>query len=225
MLTMKRFCDGLIRAISPATSQHRRGRNDWRIQTRRTERSLPYTNAPPHQEQPECDVANSNRDQSPIHSPKQHPMAMAHQGSKWTRGLRKVSRMCNKSWTVETLSFIVSILTLAGLVATLLKHQHKPLPQWPQLVNINSIISPFPLLMRSCVGVVLAEVLLQSPRSGAYVVDVRPRYQSVQMELVYEGQETESYRATRLSKPKLLGLICPLVSLQTKRSIVSTSPC
>lgn len=151
------------------------------------ERSLPHTNPPPHQEQPDSDVANSNHDQSTIYSPKQHPMAMAHQGSKWTRGLRKVSRMCNKSWTAETLSFIVSILILAGLVATLLKHQHKPLPQWPRLVNINSIILQFSLLMRSCVGVVLAEGIAQPPRSGAYVVKVRPRYQSMQMELVYEG--------------------------------------
>ena len=62
-----------------------------------------------------------------------------------------------KSWTSETCSYIIATLALAGLVATLLVHQNKPLPQWPQLVTINSIISLYSLLMRACVGVVLAE--------------------------------------------------------------------
>jgi hypothetical protein len=43
------------------------------------------------------------------------------------------------------------------MVATLLKHEEKPLPQWPQIININSIISLFSLLIRAGVGVVLAE--------------------------------------------------------------------
>jgi hypothetical protein len=64
-------------------------------------------------------------------------------------------------WTTETCSYIIAILALGGLVATLLVHQGKPLPQWPQLVTINSIISIFSLLMRACVGVVLAEGILR----------------------------------------------------------------
>jgi hypothetical protein len=78
-------------------------------------------------------------------------------GDGWTRA----GSILNKAWTVETLSFIVSILALVGLVATLLTHQHKPLPQWPQLVNINSIISLFVLVMRSSVATVLAEGISQ----------------------------------------------------------------
>ncbi|KAH6613087.1 hypothetical protein C7974DRAFT_322140 [Boeremia exigua] len=66
-----------------------------------------------------------------------------------------------KSWTAETCSYIVSIIALGGLTATLLVHQNKPLPQWPQLVTINSIISLFSLVMRACVGVVLAEGISQ----------------------------------------------------------------
>jgi hypothetical protein len=41
-------------------------------------------------------------------------------------------------------------------------HEEKPLPQWPQLVTINSIISLFSLVMRACVGVVLAEGTLSA---------------------------------------------------------------
>jgi hypothetical protein len=66
-------------------------------------------------------------------------------------------RLWKGSWTAETCSFILAIIALGGLVATLLVHQGKPLPQWPQLVTINSIVSLFSLVMRACVGVVLTE--------------------------------------------------------------------
>ncbi|KAJ8116651.1 hypothetical protein OPT61_g1971 [Boeremia exigua] len=75
--------------------------------------------------------------------------------------VQRSSGVWGKSWTAETGSYIISILALAGLTATLLVHQDKPLPQWPQLVTINSIISLFSLLMRACVGVVLAEGISQ----------------------------------------------------------------
>lgn len=74
-----------------------------------------------------------------------------------TRGSRKRGG----SWTAEAVSYLCAIAALAGLVATLLVHQNKPLPQWPQLVTINSIISLFSLVMRAGVGVVLAEGLSQ----------------------------------------------------------------
>lgn len=80
----------------------------------------------------------------------------------WKKGLQAVNRVWSKSWTAETSSYIVSILSLAGLVTTLMAHEEKPLPQWPQLVNINSIISLFSLVMRTCVGVVLAEGTLSA---------------------------------------------------------------
>jgi hypothetical protein len=60
-------------------------------------------------------------------------------------------------WTSEAFSLIFALLSLLGLVATLLAHQGKPLPQWPRLITINSIISLFSILIRAAVGVVLAE--------------------------------------------------------------------
>ncbi|USP79036.1 hypothetical protein yc1106_06310 [Curvularia clavata] len=80
-----------------------------------------------------------------------------HSGLNSKNGGNVSKHMWGQSWTLETLSLVVSILGLAGLIATLLAHQSKPLPQWPQLVTINSIISLFSLLMRTCVGVVLTE--------------------------------------------------------------------
>lgn len=84
------------------------------------------------------------------------------------RHLQSSTSIWGKSWTAETCSFIISILALAGLTATLLVHQNKPLPQWPQLVTINSIISLFSLLMRACVGVVLAEGMGHPLITGTY---------------------------------------------------------
>ena len=88
---------------------------------------------------------------------KQSPTIPAHSDLDSKKSSKTVKRFWGQSWTVETLSLVVSVLGLAGLVATLLAHEYKPLPQWPQLVTINSIISLFSLLMRTCVGVVLTE--------------------------------------------------------------------
>jgi hypothetical protein len=91
--------------------------------------------------------APTNSSQSKVRNPKPRT------GDRWARA----GRILNKDWTAEALSFTVSVLALVGLIVTLLAHQHKPLPQWPQLVNINSIISLFVLVMRSSVAMVLAE--------------------------------------------------------------------
>ncbi|KAH8722957.1 hypothetical protein GQ44DRAFT_806446 [Phaeosphaeriaceae sp. PMI808] len=72
-------------------------------------------------------------------------------------GVTPIKRLWNSSWTAEWLSCIFSILSLLGLVATLIAHQNKPLPQWPQLVSLNSIVSLFALLIRSGTTVVLSE--------------------------------------------------------------------
>jgi hypothetical protein len=114
-----------------------------------------YTDTSNSSEQDDSDTTKTKRDGPSAQSEIDHPRAATDSG--WRRGPHSMRRIWNRSWTAETLSFIVSILTLAGLIATLLAHQHRPLPQWPRLVNINSIISLFSLLMRSCVGVVLAE--------------------------------------------------------------------
>jgi hypothetical protein len=66
-------------------------------------------------------------------------------------------RTTGEGWTAETCSYVFAVLSLLGLVATLFAHQNKPLPEWPQLITINSIVSLFSLLMRAGVGLILAE--------------------------------------------------------------------
>lgn len=75
----------------------------------------------------------------------------------WVKSTHFIHSVWTKSWTAETFSYVFSILSLAGLIATLMVHQNKPLPDWPQLVTINSVVSLFSLLMRTGISVVLAE--------------------------------------------------------------------
>ncbi|KAH6622142.1 hypothetical protein C7974DRAFT_377748 [Boeremia exigua] len=99
---------------------------------------------------------------SPAVQSKEHfPTVLSRIEIKCKQFSHYMSRVGSKSWTVEICSYFIAILALAGLVATLSAHQSKPLPQWPQLVTINSIISLLSLIMRACVGIVLAEGISQ----------------------------------------------------------------
>jgi hypothetical protein len=73
------------------------------------------------------------------------------------RVIQPFTRLWKKGWTSEALSLIFALLSLLGLIATLIAHRDKPLPEWPQLVSLNSIISLFSLCIRTGVGLVLAE--------------------------------------------------------------------
>lgn len=120
-----------------------------------------------------------------VRSKKRFPTVLSRIQIEWNKFSHYMSRVGSKSWTTETCSYFIAILALAGLVATLSAHQSKPLPQWPQLVTINSIISLFSLIMRACVGVVLAEG--RSPSSECRCntnANHHTRHKPVQVELV-----------------------------------------
>jgi hypothetical protein len=88
---------------------------------------------------------------------KQAKQPQVHVTQHGTRRSSVMGRLFQKGWTAETCSCIFALLSLLGLVATLLAQQNKPMPEWPQIVSINSIISLFALLMRAGVGTVLTE--------------------------------------------------------------------
>jgi hypothetical protein len=114
-------------------------------------------NTPSVMRQSSSDTRTTDSNQRGDKSFQPHSSIPARKRLGWTRCMRGSKCIGGMNWTTETCSYIFSIFALAGLVTTLLVHQSKPLPQWPQLVTINSIISLFSLLMRSLVGVVLAE--------------------------------------------------------------------
>jgi hypothetical protein len=141
--------------------------------------SLAASEAPAFTREDPSETSTRNSNERPIKSHQPQSLVPTRSGVGWKRSVQGL----NRNWTAETLSYIVSILALAGLVTTLLAHQSKPLPQWPQLVTINSIISLFSLIMRAGVGVVLAEGNLKLHCWREQTDDI-DRSQPVQMELV-----------------------------------------
>jgi hypothetical protein len=73
----------------------------------------------------------------------------------------RIGQFYSRQWVSETFSCLFALLAVAGLVITLRAHEHKTLPDWPQLVTINSIVSIFSLLIRGGVCYILAEGISQ----------------------------------------------------------------
>ena len=55
----------------------------------------------------------------------------------------------NRTWVIEIGSCLVSSIALAAVVTTLAMHQDKPLPQWPSLITINSLVAVFTAIMKA----------------------------------------------------------------------------
>ena len=105
---------------------------------------------------------SENYDQKPRKRPTArfgHPSArlLTCIASSCTKCTKAIYRPWNRGWTIETTSSIFSVLSLANPVTTLVAHQDKPQPNWPQLISINSIVSLFSLPMRTGASMVLAE--------------------------------------------------------------------
>ena len=69
----------------------------------------------------------------------------------WLSGLR------NHAWLIEILSLVVASLAFAAIVITLAVHQNRPLPQWPHLISINSLISVFTAILKAALILPVAE--------------------------------------------------------------------
>jgi hypothetical protein len=102
---------------------------------------------------------------------KQAKQPQVHVTQHGTRRSSALGRLFQKGWTAETCSCILA-------------HQNKPMPEWPQIVSINSIISLFALLMRAGVGTVLTEGVFATLSTSiadpwAYRMLTVARYKSV----------------------------------------------
>jgi hypothetical protein len=63
----------------------------------------------------------------------------------------------DRLWVVEMLSYLLAILSLAVIVMILALHQNKPMPQWPGLISINSLVSIFTSIMKAAMLLPVAE--------------------------------------------------------------------
>jgi len=117
-----------------------------------------------------------------------------------------VARVWTRGWTPEIVSCLFAIASLGGLVATLKTHEGRPLPGWPQLVTINSIVSIFSMMIRASVGLVLAEGMRRTNlNTGRRALTCFCRHQSIQVAMVPPTAAAGGHGALRLCQSRRLG--------------------
>lgn len=83
-----------------------------------------------------------------------HRRLVTSRGSSFTfRSWVDVDRL----WISELSSCLVSLACLAAMVVILRTHDEKPLPQWPHLITINSLLAIFTAIMKACMMMPIAQ--------------------------------------------------------------------
>lgn len=63
----------------------------------------------------------------------------------------------DRFWLMEMLSCLIAIAAFAAIVITLVIHQDRPLPQWPHLITINTLIALFTSILKASMIMPVAE--------------------------------------------------------------------
>lgn len=63
------------------------------------------------------------------------------------------------AWTTEISSILIAILALSAIYITLVMHSDRPLPRWPSLISINSLIAIFTVILKATLMMPVAEGL------------------------------------------------------------------
>ena len=66
-------------------------------------------------------------------------------------------RQLADQWTWDILSCVVALLCVVSIVIILTIHRGRPLPQWPRMISINSLIAVFTALMKAALIFPVAE--------------------------------------------------------------------
>lgn len=120
---------------------------------------------------PEADLANSrtlipSRSASPVpDAPAQSLIPHEPVGSATTQPAAENTPTLRahilKNWWMEIGACFSIIASLIAIVATLYPHQDRPLPQWPFLVSVNTLISIYVVVLKGAILLVTAEDLGQ----------------------------------------------------------------
>ena len=62
-----------------------------------------------------------------------------------------------KSWAWEVSSFMLALVALVAIIVTLKTQDRKPLPKWPSLITINSLVSVFTAILKASMIMPIAE--------------------------------------------------------------------
>ncbi|MCJ1466696.1 hypothetical protein MMC07_005316 [Pseudocyphellaria aurata] len=69
----------------------------------------------------------------------------------------RLKRILSYAWVLEISSIGIAILTLAAMYITLAMHRDRPLPHWPGLISINSLIAIFTVILKVTLMMPVAE--------------------------------------------------------------------
>jgi Protein of unknown function (DUF3176) len=70
-----------------------------------------------------------------------------------------VRRAFDYAWSVEIASCFLACAAFSAMVITVAIHQDEPLPQWPRLISVNSLIAIFSALLKAAILLPVAEGL------------------------------------------------------------------
>jgi hypothetical protein len=91
----------------------------------------------------------------------------------WLTTLKRFGRwlaaLPDRPWLPEITSLALACVAFAAIVVTLAIHQGRPLPQWPHLISINSLIAIFNAIFKAALAMPVAEGGLQ--RSSQTIID------------------------------------------------------
>jgi len=60
-------------------------------------------------------------------------------------------------WTMDILSLCLAAVSFVAIVITLAIHQDRPLPEWPHLISINTLIAIFTAILKASLLMPVAE--------------------------------------------------------------------
>ncbi|KAF7510845.1 hypothetical protein GJ744_005945 [Endocarpon pusillum] len=66
-----------------------------------------------------------------------------------------------RNWWMEIGACLICIVALLAITATLYPHRHKPLPQWPYSITVNSLVAIYAVVLKAAILLVTAEGLSQ----------------------------------------------------------------
>lgn len=101
-------------------------------------------------------------------------------------------RLWNQPWIIETISCLLSCVAFAAIVLTLALHAGQPMPQWPNLISINSLVAIFTAIMKAALLLPVTEGVIISHVAVEAEVPSRP-----------------VFRANGVSRDKLIEIIIP----------------
>lgn len=102
-------------------------------------------------------ILNKQQEKRATHFPSVKPTAQKSPRHRITHGNRQLFA----HWWLETCSVFATYAALAAIISILGTYNRRPLPDWPDYLSLNSIVSIFTTIVRASLALVLGEGLGQ----------------------------------------------------------------